>query len=196
MTAPGVLNVCAAEPQSTGGLYTAPLGTPKPTTIATPLASPWIGLGFIGEDGVVETQDRSIDKKKSWGGATVKILQTDYVHTCKFKLLESTNAEVLKVVYGAANVTITAATATHGVQVEVKKNPKKLPKLTWCVDSIDSELGALARQYIPIGQIMTIGDVTWTHTDTIEYDIELEAFPDPTGNHVYLLTDDNQKTGT
>jgi hypothetical protein len=183
MASPDVLNVYAAEPVVTGGLYTAPLGTPKPSTLTTALSSPWIGLGYIGEDGVTETQDRSIDKKKSWGGATVKILQTDYVHTFKFVLLESTNAEVLKVVYGSTNVTVT------GTDVEVHKNPKKLPKLTWCVDSIDSELNAHYRNYIPIGQVMTVGDVKMTHTDTIEYSIEMEAFPDSSGNHVYLLSD-------
>jgi hypothetical protein len=183
MASPDVLNVYAAEPLATGGLYVAPLGTPKPSTLTTALSSPWIGLGHVGEDGVTETQDRSIDKKKNWGGATVKILQTDYVHTFKFVLLESTSAEVLKVVYGEDNVTVT------GTDVEVKKNPKKLPKLTWCVDSIDSELDAHYRNYIPIGQVMTVGDVKMVHTDTIEYSIEMEAFPDSSGNHVYLLAD-------
>jgi hypothetical protein len=192
--APNVLNVYAAEPLATGCLYVAPLGTPKPALVTTALATPWIGLGHVGEDGVTETQDRSIDKKKNWGGATVKILQTDYVHTFKFVLLESLNAEVLKVVYGPNNVTVTAATSTKGTQISVTKNPKKLPKLTWCVDSTDSELAAFYRNYVPIGQIMTVGDVKIVHTDTIEYSLEMEAFPDASGNHVYLLTDDGVKT--
>jgi hypothetical protein len=131
MAAPDILNVYAAEPVATG-LWTAPLSTTKPSTIAT-ATTPWISLG-IGEDGVTETQDRSIDKKKSWGGSTVKILQTDYVHSFKFVLLESTNAEVLKVIYGTNNVTVT------GTDVAITKNKTKLPKATWCVDSIDSEL--------------------------------------------------------
>lgn len=182
MASPDVLNVYAAEPMVTGGLYVAPLGTPKPTTVLTSLASPWIGLGHVGEDGVTETQDRSIDKKKNWGGATVKILQTDYVHTFKFVLLESLNAEVLKVVYGTNNVTVT------GTKIEVNKNKAKLPKATWCVHSVDSELNAHFLNYIPIGQVMTVGDVKLVHTDTIEYSLELEAFPDSTGQHVYLIT--------
>ena len=193
--APDVLNVYAAEPLATGGLYVSPLGTPKPSSITTALDDPWIGLGHVGEDGVTETQDRTIDKKKNWGGATVKILQTDYVHTFKFVLLESLNAEVLKVVYGENNVTITAATSGHGNQIEVTKNPRKLPKLTWCVDSTDSELDAFYRNYVPIGQVMTVGDVKIVHTDTIEYSLEMEAFPDASGQHVYLLTDDGQSTG-
>jgi hypothetical protein len=194
MTAPDVLNVYAAEPLATGSLFVAPLGTPKPEDVAEALTSPWVGLGYIGEDGFTETQERSIEKKKAFGGATVKILQTDYVHTFKFVLLESLNAEVLKVVYGATNVTITPATSTTGTLIEVAKNPKKLPKLTWCIDTTDSELTAFYRNYIPLGQITTVSDVTIVHTDTIAYELELEAFPDSSGNHVYLMTDDGHHT--
>jgi len=183
MAAPDVVNVYAAEPLAAGGLWVAPLATPKPATAITALASPWIGLGHIGEDGVTESQDRSIKKKKNWGGATVKILQTDYESHFKFTFLESLNAEVLKQVYGTDNVTLSGDTIT------VTKNKNKLDKATWCIDSVDSELNSRYRNYIPIGQIMTVGDVKLVHTDTIEYTVDLEAFPDSTGNHVYLMTD-------
>lgn len=183
MAAPDVLNIYAAEPLAAGGVYVAPLATPKPATAITTLSSPWIALGHIGEDGVTETQDRTIDKKKNWGGATVKLLQTDYVHHFSFTFLESLNAEVLKVVYGEDNVTVSGDTVT------VTKNADKLPKATWCFDSVDTELGARYRQYIPIGQIMTVGPVTLVHTNTIEYTVDLEAFPDSTDNFVHLMTD-------
>jgi hypothetical protein len=187
-----VKNVYAAEPLATGSCLVAPLGTPGPTSATDPLDAAFVDLGHIGEDGFTETQERSVDKKKNFGGATVKILQTDYVHTFKFVLLESLNADVLKAVYGEANVTITAANGTHGTQVEVHKNPRKLPKLTWVIDTTDSELDAFYRNFIPVGQIITVSDVVIVHTDTIEYEVELEAFADDTGNHVYTYTDDGQ----
>ena len=196
MPAPDVLTIYAAEPLATGSLYVAPLGTAKPANVSTAMTTPWIGLGHNGEDGFTETQDRTIYKKKNFGDATVKILQTDYVHTFRFTLLESLNAEVLKVVYGANNVTVTAAVpGAAGNRIEVKKNPIKLPKLTWCIDTTDSELHAFYRNYVPLGQVTTVSDVTIVHTDTIAYELEIEAFPDTSGNHVYLLTDDG-KTGS
>ena len=187
------LNVYAAEPAATGSVRVAPLGTTLPTDTSTALNAAFKDLGHVGESGITESTDRSIDKKKNFGGVTVKILQTDYVHTFKFTLLESLNAEVLKTIWGAANVTTTAATSGHGVLLTVKKTKAKLPKLAWVFDTLDSELGAAYRNCIPQGQIMTVDPTVIVHTDTIEYGLELEVFPDATGVHVYTYTDDGQK---
>jgi hypothetical protein len=180
-------NVYAAEPLATGSCLVADLGTAGPTDATTALdPADWTDLGHLGEDGITETTDRSIEKKKNFGGATVKVLQTDYTHTYKFVLLESLNADVLKAVYGEDNVTVT------GSEVAITKNKKKLPHKSWVFDTTDTELGddgAFYRDYIPDGQITSIGDVVRVHTDTIEYEVELEVFEDATGNHVYTWTD-------
>lgn len=185
-------NVYAAEPLATGSCLVAPLGTPGPTSASSALNVAFVDLGHVGEDGFTETTDRSVDKKKNFGGQTVKILQTDYTHSFKFVLLESLNAEVLKAVYGADNVNVVAANSSHGAQVTIKKNAKKLPKQSWVIDTTDTELDAFYRNYIPEGQIITVGDVVVVHTDTIMYELELEAFADAAGNHVYTYTDDGQ----
>jgi len=187
-------HVYAAEPLTTGSLLVAPLGTSAPTDAVSALTGPWVDLGYIGEDGFTETIDRSIEKKKAFGGDTVKILQTDYAHTFSFTLLESLNANVLKAVYGEDNVTVTPANGSHGVQIKVNKNARKLKKMSWVIDTTDTELDAFYRNYIPIGQITSVGDVTIVHTDTIMYEVELEAFPNADGNYVITFTDDGQKT--
>ncbi|CKH13872.1 hypothetical protein PXH78_26960 [Mycolicibacterium smegmatis] len=185
-------NVYAAEPLATGSCLVAPLGTEGPTSATEELDPAFVDLGHVGEDGFTETAERSVDKKKNFGGKTVKILQTDYTHTFSFTLLESLNADVLKAIYGEDNVTVTAANAMHGVQIEVKKNSRKLPHMSWVIDTTDSELNAFYRNYIPDGQIISVGDVTIVHTDTIMYEVELEAFEDASGNHVYTYTDNGQ----
>jgi hypothetical protein len=185
-------NVYAAEPLSTGSALVAPLGTPQPTDAKTPLDAAFIDLGNIGEDGFTETMERTTDKKKNFGGKTVKVLQTDYVHTFKFVLLESLSADVLKAVYGADNVEITEATLTEGAQVHIHKTAKKLPKQSWVIDTTDSELDAYYRQYIAIGQIITVADVKIVHTDTIMYEVELEVFETPEGDYVQTWTDDGR----
>jgi hypothetical protein len=189
-------NVYAAEPLATGSALVAPLGTPGPTSASSALNVAFVDLGHVGEDGFTETTDRSVDKKKNFGGKTVKILQTDYTHTFSFVLLESLNADVLKAIYGEDNVVITAANGVHGKQIAIKKNAKKLPHMSWVIDTTDSELDAFYRNYIPDGQITSVGDVTIVHTDTIQYEVTLEAFADASGNHVYTYTDDGQTTGS
>jgi hypothetical protein len=185
-----VKNVYAAEPLVTGSALVAPLGTVGPTTATEDLDPGYIDLGHVGEDGFTETQERTTDKKKNFGGKTVKVLQTDYVHTFKFILLESLKAEVLKAVYGESNVTVIPSDGITGGQVHIKKNPKKLPKQSWVIDTTDTELEAFYRNHIPIGQITTVSDVKIVHTDTISYEVELEAFEDADGTYVHTYTDD------
>jgi hypothetical protein len=113
----------------------------------------------------------------------------------EFVLLESLNAEVLKAIYGASNVTVVAATSEHGTIVQVRKNAKRLPHLSWVIDTIDTQLGAKYRTYIPDGQIFDTGEVKVVHTDTIEYSVQLEAF-EVDGDHAFSWTDDGQLSGS
>jgi hypothetical protein len=187
-------NVYAAEPLATGSCLVAPLGTTGPTSATAALNVAFIDLGNIGEDGFTEAMERTTDEKKNFGGKVVKVLQTEYKHTFKFVLMESLNAEVLKSVYGASNVTVTAANGTHGVQVKITKNGKRLGHFSWVIDTTDSERNAFYRNYIPDGQITEVGEVKIVHTDVIAYEVTLEAFEDASGNFVYTYTDDGQIT--
>jgi hypothetical protein len=196
MAAPDVKNVYAAEPLAGGSLFVAPLETTAPTDASTALNASFNGLGFIGEEGFTETIERTTEDKKSFGGLTVKTLQTDFNVTYQFTMLDSLSGDVLKAVFGEENVTITPANASHGVQITVKKNANRRKKYSWVIDTQDSEFGARYRTYIPIGQIVTQEPVVIVHTDTIFYTVELKAFADASGQFAYTLTDNGQKTGS
>ena len=184
--------VLALEPTASGGVFVGPLETPGPTSATDVLNEDFIDLGSISEDGVTETTDRNIEKKRNWGGKVVKILQTEYSKTYKVTFQESVNGEVLKAIHNIDNVTITAANGSHGNQTAVKHNTKRPQRLSWVLDSIDTELGAKYRTYIPEGQVISTGDVVRVHSDIIQYEVEIEAFEDDNGNHAYDWTDDGQ----
>lgn len=169
-----VANVFAAMPDVAGALRYAPLGTAEPVSATDALDVSFVDLGYIGEEGFTESNTRDTTKKKAFGGATVKILQTDYASTITFTFLESLNADVLKAVFGPDNVTVTPATTTAGTQVIVDKNKATLPHASWVIDTIDG--AARYRSYVPDGQITSIGDITVVHTDTIAYQVTIEAF--------------------
>ncbi|AID58830.1 tail assembly chaperone [Mycobacterium phage Gaia] len=191
-----VKNVYAAEPLASGSVLVAPLGTDLPTSTDDELDPEFVDLGYVGEDGFTETMERTTDEKKAFGGDTVKVLQTEYNHSFQFVLLESVNAEVLKAVYGADNVTVTPASSTHGTQVAVKKNARKLPHMSWVIDTTDSESGAKYRNVIPDGQITEVGDVTIVHSDTISYEVTVKCFKNSAGDYVYTYSDDGQVVGS
>lgn len=164
-----VKNVYAAMPKVTGALYYAPVGSTLPTDATTELDEAFVECGFIGEEGFTEDNTRDTTKKKSFGGATVKTLQTDHGVTVAFTFLESLNADVLKAVYGEENVSGDLDTG-----IEVRKNKKQLEHLAWVIDTED---GDIARRWvIADGQITETGSVNIVHSDTIEYPVTVEAY--------------------
>lgn len=191
-----VQNVYAGQPLASGVIFVAPLATPGPTSATSPLNASFIDLGYVGADGFTERNDRSVDMKRSFGGKTVKVLQTEYSSSVEVVLLESINANVLKAVFGESNVVVTPANSQHGAQVSVKKNARKLPYQSWVIDTFDDETGAKYRNYMPNAKITTVGDITVSHSDTIEYRITIEAFETSNGDDNIITFTDNGILGS
>jgi hypothetical protein len=172
-------NIYTAEPLCSGTVSVAPLNTEVPTDPLTPLSEIselWTDLGFTGADGFVEKNTRNTTIKRSFGGNAVKTLQSEYSATLEFTFLESLNANVLSAVFGPTNVVVTAATNSHGTQVAVYKNSRKLPHQAWVINTWDDELNAVYRNVVANGQIIQVADIHVVHTDVVEYKITLECF--------------------
>lgn len=158
---------------ATGGLLFGDTTVAAPTDATTALDPAWIKGGYIGEDGVTRTTDASDEKIKAWGGDTVKIVRTEHSITYTFQFLEAANADVLKLIHGDANVTVTAG------KVKVNHTAKMAPRKSFVIDMKDSEGGL--REYVANGQLSTSGDVTFVHSDVIRYEVTIEAFPNASG---------------
>ncbi len=171
-----VKNVVAGKPLAAGGVWRGPLGTPLPTDETTALDAALKAAGYIGEDGLTETQDRSTEKIRAWGGDTVKVVQTEFGLTYQFTFIESVNGDVLKAVYGEANVTTTAATTTTGNKHAVKVNSEQLPHETYVFEVKDGD--ARIRIVVPDGQITEVGDITYADGEVVGYQVTVEAFRD------------------
>ena len=181
-------NVFAAMPRVTGALLRGPLGTTLPTSARTDIATITAleDMGFIGEEGFTQSESRDTDKKKAFGGAVVKVLQTDYSATIKFAFLESINAEVLRAIYGEDNVSV--GTPGDPNEIVVKKNKTQSPHAAWVIDVYDGL--ALIRTVVPDGQITSVEDIVKVHTDTIMYTVTMECFEDVNGDNIleYIAT--------
>jgi hypothetical protein len=182
-----VANVVAGRPLTTGGVLIAPLSTALPTAASTSPNVAFVAAGYIGEDGVTEGTDRSTEKVKAWGGDIVKVLQTEFSATYQFTFLESLNAEVLKTVYGDANITTTAATSTTGTLQAIKINSLILPHKSFIFEVKDGN--AKVRIVVPDGQVNEVGEVTYADSEVVAYQVTIEAFQDASGNNAYKYTD-------
>lgn len=97
-------NVSTTRGIKGGYAFNAPVGTPLPTDIETPLDAAFENSGFISEDGWTESLDTSSDNIKDMNGDTVDTYSSENTETLAMTLIEmSKNA--LSVQYGHKNVT-------------------------------------------------------------------------------------------
>jgi len=185
-------NVVAGVPLATGGVLIGALSATAPTTASSAIAA-FAAAGYIGEDGVTETNERNTDKIRAWGGDTVKVVQTEHNVSYKFTFLETLNTDVLKAVYGDANVTTTAATASTGTLQKVLINGTSLPHKSYVFEVKDGN--AKIRIYVPDGQITEVGDVTYSDSEVVGYEVTVECFADSTGNKAYKYMDNGVFSG-
>lgn len=185
-------NVSAGKPGLNGSVYRAVKGTSAPTDASTSLASAFKKLGYCSEDGLVNSNSPSTSNIKAWGGDTVLILQDEKTDTFKVTLIEVLNLEVLKAVYGSTNVTGAFSTG-----VTVTANSTEVEEGVWVVEMIMNSTTA-KRVVIPHGKITEVGDISYTDSDAVGYEITITALPDSSGNthYEYLKTISSGGSGT
>lgn len=168
-------NVTAGKPRTAGAVFVAPAGTTLPTDASTALAETYTCLGYVSEDGLEVERSADNTPVKEWGGATVAVLENGFEESYHLTLIETMNADVLKAVFGAANVTGALAT---GIKVSVK--PEEHAASVWVFDMI-LRGGVLKRIVVPNGVISEIGATTYSGSDVTGYEITIMAMLDSTG---------------
>lgn len=171
--------VSVGKPNVSGAVYTAVAGTTLPVTANESLAAAFKHLGYVSDAGLTNSNALNSEAIKAWGGDTVYMLHSDVTDTFQFVLLESANTDVLSVFYGSGNV---SGTLSSGVTVKANKTDPV--NAEWVFDIVLSD-GVLKRIVLPNAVVSERGDVVYSDTEAIGYDVTLTAFPDSQGNTHY-----------
>ena len=181
-------NVVAGVPLVTGGVLIGPTDATLPDDATTAVDPGFVAAGYVSSDGLTETNGRTTDKIREWGGATVKVVQTEYTVTYQLTFIESLNSDVLAAVYGDGNITTTAATSSTGTLQTVAVNKATLPHKAFVFEMKDGN--ARIRIVVPNGQVTEVGDITYNNGSAVGYQVTIEAFEDASGNNAYKYLDD------
>lgn len=172
-------NVTAGKPRIGGGIYIAPAGTTLPTDAKTSLSSDFLALGYVSEDGVVNSNSPESENIKAWGGDNVLTIMTSREDTFTFTLIEVMNINVLKLVYGDDNVSGALSTG-----ITVTANNGELESHVIVIDTI-LRGGIMQRQVLPSASVSEVGDITYKDDEAVGFETTVSCEADASGNTHY-----------
>ena len=171
-------NVGVGKPKVGGAVFRAPLGTTLPINANTELSNAFLNLGYCSEDGLVNSNSPESSEIRAWGGDVVYVYQENRTDTMGFTLIEVTRVDVLKAVYGDDNVTGDLSTG-----LTVKANSTEPDEAVYVFDTIIHNV--LRRIVVPRGKLSELGDISYTDTDAVGYEMTITCLPDEEGNTHY-----------
>lgn len=162
-----------------GYAYALPVTATMPTSTATPLPANADDLGFVSEDGLTISTDRSSETIKDWNLDDVRALLTEHGSTVTFTLISWTVAS-LKAFFGDANVT------DSSTETVVRINSRDIGDRGWVFNLKDMD--RKRRVVVPRGSISSQGDITFVKGEQTPLEIELTPLADQFGEKIYIYT--------
>lgn len=159
-------NIANVDVAITGVVAYAPTATAAPTDADTALNVAFKDVGFISEDGIVETRDRSTNNIIAWQNSeVVRTVVTEASISVQFKMIE-TNANSLELYYGAA------VDPTDG---SVDIVPAETGgRRAFVIDYVDGD--KFVRLYLPEGEVTTVGELTNAAGEAVGYDVTVVGY--------------------
>lgn len=170
-------NVSSAKGVKGGYIFSAPEGTALPTDIKSQLDPAFKCLGFISEDGYVETVDEDADDINDMNGDVMDSTNSNRVESAQLTFAEI-KAETLKRQYGDANVT-----DANGI-ITVKHNADSHDVFAYVLELVLKN-GRRWRKVVPKGKSSELDDLTIASSELCQRALTMKYLTDEQGNTCY-----------
>lgn len=170
-------NVSAGKGVKGGYIFSAPTATTLPTDIKTALDPSFKCLGFISEDGYVESVSEDSNDIGDMNGDLMDSSNSNRVESAQVTFAEI-KAETLKRQYGDGNVTDKDGLIT------VKHNSDSHPTFAYVLELVLKN-GRRWRKVVPLGQSSELDDLTIASTELCQRPITIKYLTDESGNTCY-----------
>lgn len=173
-------NVSAAKGIKGGYIFSAPVGTALPVKAvsqASELDPGFSVLGFISEDGYVESVSEDSNDLVDMNGDLMDSSNSNRVETAQLTLAEI-KADTLKRQYGDSNVT------DEGGLITVKHNSDSHPTFAYVL-LMQLKNGRKWTKVVPMGQSSELDDLTISSSELCQRALTLKYLTDSDGNTCY-----------
>ena len=143
--------------------------------------------GYISEDGASLSTTKGVTPIREWNRASVRRILEDFDGTVSLSLIQL-DEEGAKQAFGEDNVTVTAATSTHGTQLKIALGATLDEPQAWALRMKDGDARMLV--LVPNGQVTSGVDITFVANQAIQLPVTISANDDGTGHSIYIFTDD------
>ncbi|KOU30226.1 tail protein [Streptomyces sp. WM6373] len=170
-----------AQVGANGGGWVADLGTAAPAGPLTQPASPWLPIGAISDDGLVQGFDEESQEYTPWGYTSPFRTQiTKSLRTFKLTAWETARTTVQSLQYRIPIVDLTPSSGLTSFAETASPTPDR--RAFWFI-VLDGDISR--GFYIPEGEISDRADVTHKQDQMAGFEWTITAYPDEAGNTVY-----------
>lgn len=181
-------NVSAGKGVKGGYIFSAPVGTTLPTNIKTELDAAFMCLGFISEDGYVETVEEDSNDIVDLNGDLMDSSNSNRIESAQFTLAEI-KTETLKRQYGENNVT-----DKDGI-ITVRHNSDAHSVFAYVLELVLKN-GRRWRKVIPQGQSSELDDLTVASSELCQRALTMKYLTDEAGNTCYDYIESTETQAT
>jgi hypothetical protein len=148
----------------TGRVFVGPTGTAAPTSSESTLNSAFKELGYISQDGVTFSIEKSTNRIIAWQNADiVREVVTEASVQYSWKMLES-NQEAIELYFGTAmddGLIELVPSATGG-------------RKSFVIDIVDGD--KVIRHYVPSGEVVSVEEIQIANGEPVSYGVSMTAY--------------------